>query len=366
LRNQTAKFNQDVLWNNPIIEKNQLSGKDQLRINNLLLVAILTIYSLFFNGCQSDQDIHVFRYCHSQPKQHPRSKSMIYFKEALEKQSKGKIIVENYFSAVLGTEFEVLDMVATGALQGTRGGGFTNVHKKYNLFLLPFLVNDWDEALKLLNSDFTKNINKEAKASGFHVPACGISQGFRAHTNNVRPIKSPLDLKGLKMRVPQQEVYVINAQILGANPQELPFSEVYMALKLGVVDGQDNPPSNIWDSKIYEVQKYLTITNYATGPDPFMVNLKWYNSLPPDLQRIFDKVAVEAIQFSDKLNREKELEYIQQLSKKLETNYVTKENIEKFRKATKPVYQYFIDKGYFTWDDIEEARKCIRNDIIGN
>ena len=132
-----------------------------------------------------------------------------------------------------------------------------------------------------------------------------------------------------------------------------------MALKLGVVDGQDNAVSNIWDFKVYEVQKYLTITNYATGPDPFMVNLDWYNSLPDDLKRIFDEVAVETMIYSDQLNREKEIEYLKLLSGKLKTNYVTPENIEKFREATKPVYQYFIAKGYFTWDDINEARASV-------
>ena len=251
-------------------------------------------------------------------------------------------------------------MVATGALQGTRSGAFTNVNKKYNIFLLPFLVKDWDQALKLLNSDFTKRINEESKANGFHVPACGISQGFRAHTNNVRPIETPDDLKGLKVRVPPQEVFVINAQALGVNPQELPYSEVYMALKMGVVDGQDNAVSNIWDYKVYEVQKYLSITNYATGPDPFMVNLHWYNKLPDELKIIFDEIAVETITYSDQMNREKESEYIERLSEKLITNYVSPENLEQFRKITEPVYQYFIDKGYFSWDDIEEARKCIR------
>jgi C4-dicarboxylate-binding protein DctP len=286
--------------------------------------------------------------------------SMTFFKQELEKRTKGKIKVENYFSAVLGTEFEILDMVATGALQGTRSGGFTNVNKKYNIFMLPFLVEDWDQALKLMSSDFTKKINEESKVNGFHVPACGISQGFRAHTNNVRPIKNPDDMKGLKMRVPQQEVYVINASVLGVNPQEIPYSEVYMALKLGVVDGQDNAVSNIWDFKVYEVQKYLTITNYATGPDPFMVNLDWYNSLPDDLKKIFDEVSVETMNYSDQLNREKEIEYLKLLSGKLQTNYVTAENIEKFREATKPVYQYFIDKGYFTWDEINEARASIK------
>jgi len=326
----------------------------------LIVVAALMTF-LFINGCVSDKDIYVFKYSNSQPENHPRSRSMIFFKKELEKRTNGKITVQNYFSAVLGTEFEVQDMVATGALQGTRGGGFTNANKKYFIFMLPFLVKNWDQALKLINSDFTKKINADARANGYHIPACGISQGFRVHTNNVRPINTPDELKGLKMRVPQQEVFVVNAQTLGVNPQELPSSEIYMALKTGVVDGQDNPASNIWDFKIYEVQKYLTVTNYATGPDPFMVNLAWYNKLPENLKLIFDEVAVETMKYSDQLNRESEVEYLQQLSKKLEINYLTPENLEKFKEATRPVYNYFIDKKYFTWDDINEARACLKN-----
>ncbi len=262
----------------------------------------LLVTSAILNGFIFAQEIYLFKYSHSQPEQHPRSQSMTFFKEELERRTAGRIKVENYFSAVLGTEFELQDLVATGALQGTRGGGFTNANKKYYILMLPFLVENWDQASKLVASDFTKEINAEAESNGYHIPVCGISQGFRAHTNNVKPIETPDDLKGLKMRVPQQEVYVINARILGVNPQELPYSEVYMALKTGVVDGQDNAVSNIWDYKVYEVQKYLTISNYAIGPDPFMVNLEWFNSLPADLQVIFDAVAVEAMNYSDELN----------------------------------------------------------------
>jgi C4-dicarboxylate-binding protein DctP len=161
------------------------------------------------------------------------------------------------------------------------------------------------------------------------------------------------------MRVPPQEVYVINAQVLGVNPQEIPYSEAYMALKLGVVDGQDNAVSNIWDYKIYEVQEFLTITNYAIGPDPLIVNLEWYDELPDNLKKIFDEVAVEAMNYSDQLNREKEAEYISLLSEKLKTNFVTPENREKFREASRPVYQYFIDKEYFSWEDIHEVRTSL-------
>jgi len=160
------------------------------------------------------------------------------------------------------------------------------------------------------------------------------------------------------MRVPSQEVYVQTARAFGANPQELPSIEIYQALQTGVVDGQDNPPSNIWDYKIHEVSKYLTISHYSTGPDPFMVNLKWYEKLPADLQRIFDEVALETMAWSDQRSREKEREYVVKLGATLEVNYLTGEELIPFQTAVRPVYQHFVDQGDFDWDDIETARKA--------
>jgi C4-dicarboxylate-binding protein DctP len=223
-------------------------------------------------------------------------------------------------------------------------------------------VDDWDQALRLVNSDFMQGVNTRARENGFHVPATGISQGFRAHTNNVRPIRHPEDLKGLKMRVPMQDVYVQTALAFGSNPQEISYVEVYQALQTGVVDGQDNAPANIWDFKIHEVSKYLTITNYATGPDPLMVNLAWYESLPADLKRIFDEVARETIALSDRLNREKEKEYIALLSERLETNHVTGDDLEPFREAIRPVYRRFVEKGDFSMEDLQRARRAARGD----
>ena len=285
---------------------------------------------------------------------------MLFFKKQLETKTKGKIKVELFFSGVLGNERELMDLVATGVLQGTRGGFFADANPKFNLITLPFLVDGWDQALRLVNSSFMKKINIGARENGFHIPATGISQGFRAYTNNKKPIKHPNDLKGMKMRVPMQEVYVQTALAFGSNPQELPFIEVYHALQTGVVDGQDNAPSNIWDFKIYEVSNYLTINNYATGPDPFMVNLKWYESLPNDLQKIFDDVARETIAISDKLNRKQESEFIQKLAQHLEVNYLTDDELEPFRKAVIPVYQYFVDQGSFSFEEIDKAREAAR------
>jgi C4-dicarboxylate-binding protein DctP len=287
---------------------------------------------------------------------------MVFFENELEARTDGKIQVENYFSATLGSEREMMDMVATGALQGTRGGLFADANPKFVIFMLPFLVSDWDQATRLLNSDLTKRINEGARLRGFHIPATGISQGFRAHTNNVRPINTAGDLAGLKMRVPPQEIYVLTAQALGASPQEMPVSEVYSALKTGVLDGQDNPPSNIWDYKFFEVQRFMTITNYATGPDPFIVDLNWYERLPADLKKTFDQVAIEAIAYSDELNRESEQDYISLLEQEMEVNYVGEDDLDSFRQLTDPVVRDFIERGVFTDEDLRIAREIARGE----
>jgi len=287
---------------------------------------------------------------------------MLFFEEQLEARSDQRISVENYFSGVLGDEREMMDMVATGVLQGTRGGLFADANPRYNLFMLPFLVEDWDQAERLIQSPLTVEINAAARDNGFHVPATGISQGFRAHTNSVRPIRGPQDLKGLKMRVPPQQVYVLAAQAFGASPQEMPASEIYGALRTGVLDGQDNPPSNIWDYHIHEVQDYMTITHYSTGPDPFIVDLEWYDALPEELQSVFDSVAVETMRLSDRLNRTAEQEMIDKLARELEINYLTGDALLPFQELSTTVYDYFIEQGTVTLQDIQRAKRLARGE----
>ena len=301
-----------------------------------------------------------FRYAHSQPARHPRSQSMVFFEQELERRTGGRIQVENYFSGLLGNERELMDLVATGVLEGTRGGHYADANRKYSLMELPFLVDDWDQALRLIASDFMARINYQARRNGFHVPACGISQGFRAHTNNVRPLRTPDDLEGLKMRVPPQETYIVTARAFGANPQEMPFLETYQAAKTGVIDGTDNAASNLWEMNFYEVQTYLSVINYSIGPDPLMVNLDWYEALPTSLQSVFNEVSRAAMRYSDQLNRTSEAEYLDRLSARLQTNYVTGEDRRAFQRKVQPVYEYFVDKGTFTWEEINEARRVAR------
>jgi len=342
--------------------KNFASGSNKPHLSGSGKISHLFAVLIVLVSATAAADDIVFRYGHSQPPQAPRSQSMVYFKEQLERRTDGRITVENYFSGTLGSEREMMDMVATGVMQGTRGGLFVDASPKFVLFMLPFIVEDWDQATRLVNSELTKEINRDATKNGFHIPATGISQGFRAHTNSVRPIRSPADLAGLKMRVPPQEIYVRTAIAFGASPQEMPASDIYSALKTGVLDGQDNPPSNIWDYNIYEVQQFMTIMHYSTGPDPFIVDLVWYEALSPDLQLVFDEVAVETMKYSDELNRELESEYIDKLTDHLQVDVLTPSEIQAFRALIGPVYQSYVERGVISEDEIRRARSIAVGD----
>jgi len=290
---------------------------------------------------------------------------MLFFEQELERRSGGRIKVENYFGGILGTEREMADAVAMGALQGTRGGMFEDASIKFNIVLLPFLVESWDEAMCLVRSPWMMQVAAEGRARGFHIPAVGISQGFRAHGSKKRAIRTVADFEGLKIRVPDaQEVFHRMENALGANPQGIAQAETYSALKTGVVDGTTAPPSDLWDRRQYEVLDWITIDSHATGPDPLMVNLAWYERLPADLRVMFDEVAKETLEYSDELYSETEQQIIEDLGEKVEIIRLTPSVRAQMETRIRPVYDFFVRRGDYAWDDINAAvaasRSCDR------
>lgn len=308
------------------------------------------------NAREADAATYLFKYSNSQTDTHPRSISMYFFKDLVEGASGGRIKVELYTSGVLGKEAEVLDMVKTGALQGCRGGLFERANKHYLLYTLPFFFENTDQVLKLMRGDFGKMVNEGAQKNGYYIPACGVAGGFRNITNNLRPIKSPADIKGMKMRTPPIDMTIKTFKTIGANPQMVAYTETYMALKSGVVDGQENPFSNTTDMKFYEAQKYLSVVNWQIHPDPLYVNPAWYKGLPDDLKAIFDASAKAAMIYSDTVWLNSEMKYLTFLQSKLETNFLTPDDVKKFAETAKPVWQHYVDEGYFSWDDINKAQ----------
>jgi TRAP-type C4-dicarboxylate transport system substrate-binding protein len=211
-----------------------------------------------------------------------------------------------------------------------------------------------------MRGEFGQKVNQGAMKNGIYVPACGVAGGFRNITNNVRPITKPEDLKGLKMRTPPIDMTIKTFKTLGANPQMVAYTETYMALKSNVVDGQENPFSNTVDMKFYEAQKYLSVVNWQIHPDPFYVNPDWYAKLPADLKHIFDASAKAAMKYSDTIWLNSENTYLNFLKTKLKTNTLSPEDTAKFAEAAKPVWQQYVDDGFFSWDDINSAQKIAK------
>lgn len=326
------------------------------KLTLIFFVTVLAVSLLLTVGpTKSLAKTYVFKYANTQSENHPRSKSMVFFKNTLEKASGGRIKVELYFSGVLGKEAEVLEMIKMGTVQGCRGGLFERANKKYLMYTLPFLFEDAEKVVAVMRSDLGKKINKGAMANGFYIPATGVAGGMRNITNSKRPIKNVEDLKGLKMRTPPIDVTIRTFKALGANPQQVAYTETYMALKTKVVDGQENPFSNAVDMKFYEAQKYLSVVNWQVHPDPLYVNPAWYNSLPDDLKAIFDAVAEATMIYSDTIWLNSEVGYYNILKDKLIVNHMDPKNRKGFVKGVKGVWQYYVDKDYFTWDEINEA-----------
>ena len=219
---------------------------------------------------------------HAQPEGNPRFVSMEKFAEDVSAATNGHVTVEVYGNGQLGTEKEMLEQVVAGTIQGMRGGQF-DFSPRLLMFTLPFLTQTRAQVTALLQSDLAKSVCAEAEAeTGTVIINLCDAGGYRQFSNSKHPITKPDDLKGLKMRTNGMKTIDMTFQALGATTTTIPYSDLYMGLKTGVADGQENPWVNVQGMKFYEVQQYFTEVNYQVHPDPFYVNAAWWNSLPEE------------------------------------------------------------------------------------
>ena len=287
---------------------------------------------------------------HSHSTGAPRHMSLLVFKQLVEKNSDGAIIVEIYPAGQLGSEGEMTESVKMGTLEATRGGSFDIVAKELSVYMMPFLFNSPEDFVVIARGPIGDEVAEHGLEEGVAILATGDAGGLRQWTNNVRPITSPEDIKGLKMRTPPIESIIKIMEALGANPVSIPYAELYMALKTGVADGEENPLVNIGDKKFYEVQKYITMSNYQIHPDPFFVNNEWLESLPAYLKDIVVDAAKESMKYSDTLMTEAGEAYMGVIEENMEVTTLTDDQIQVFVDMCAPVYDYFIDEGWFTAD----------------
>ncbi len=208
---------------------------------------------------------------------------------------KAKVVV--FGSSQLGSDEELLQKLLLGtadmALPSTV---MSSVVPEFGLFEMPYLVKDREHMKKIEAEIVMPTLAPAADAKGYKVLAVW-ENGFRHITNNVRPITKPEDLSGIKLRTPSGEWRVKMFQAYGANPTPMSFSEVFTALQTGVVDGQENPLTQIVSGNFQEVQDYLSMTGHVYTPAYLLVGLNTWNSLPENVRQILEETAKETQQF---------------------------------------------------------------------
>lgn len=226
------------------------------------------------------------------------------FKELIEQSSNGNIKIQIFHSASLGNETEILQQVQMNTVQMAiiTGGPFDTFDPIVRVVNYPFLFKSNEQADQILDGPLGVQILKSLESSGFK-GLCFSENGFRNLTNNKRPVKSPEDVKGLKIRVMASTIHKAIWQDLGANPTPMPWP-IYTELEQGVIDGQENPLWVMEVYKFYEIQKYMTLTRHVYSFHIDVASLKWWKTLDSKTQDMIQKAMYEAAVFQRKQNRD--------------------------------------------------------------
>src|SRR5437879_2459312 len=228
----------------------------------------------------------------------PPESSAVAFKwmcEELTKRSGGSLNVVFHGATLLTKELEVMDAVKSGNVAfGNPGGAACTVFPEMCVFLTPFLVRDYNHAYAMFNGEIGRNLDETFQKKYKLKVMFFYDYGFRHFWNSRKPINTPADLKGLKMRVQQGRVFADTVNGLGASAVPMAWGEVIPAAQQGVIDGADLPIVNINALKIYEVSKYASLTFHNYGPTLVVMNLAIWQGLPPDQQKLILDVGREA------------------------------------------------------------------------
>jgi len=325
--------------------------KKMAKISLLLLIVLLVISTIAFGADKK----FVIKFGHGSTEINARHKAALMFKDIVENQTNGNVKVEIYPNEILGNEREMLESVQLNNLQMTCGGTglFGGFYPQIGVIELPYIFDNFEQAWKILDGPFGKKLSEPLTDKGIHVLAYW-ENGFRQVTNSSRPINVPQDLKGIKIRTPEAPVYIGIFKALGANPTPMPFGELYMALRQGTVDGQENPLTNIYASKFYEVQKYCSLTRHMYSPLPLAISEIFWKKLPKEYQDIVQEAANKSRDYHRSLIKTDDENLVKELEKEgMVVN--TPPSLEPFREGVQAVYEEF--KPVFG-DLIQELQKA--------
>ena len=287
----------------------------------------------FSSGALAADKVIEIKVGHGDVESHPLHLTWVHFKEVLEKESNGHFKISIYPNGQMGGDRELTEAVQMGNITATAvsSSPVAAFNKDFFALDMPFMFKDRPAAYavldgklgELLSASLDKN---NLKGMGF------FENGFRVLTNSVRPVHSPDDLKGMKLRTMQNSVHLAMWKALGSNPTPMSYNEVFTALQQGTIDGQENPTPQIWNAKFYEVQKYLTISNHSYTPYVLFFNKDFYDELSDADKKLIASASRQMIEYNRKLATERADEAMENIRKAgLQIIDLTPEQLAMFR-----------------------------------
>lgn len=326
-----------------------MRNKHNMRVV-LLLIFVLLATSL--TGCgqknQSNsggknENSIVLKASHVLQEEHPYHDGFLKMKEIVEQKTNGEVQIEVFANAVLGEETESVEKMIKGTIDMATlsPSGMTTLVKEYYACDLPFNFRNEEEARAFYDGEIGDILFEKTEEIGL-VGLAWWEYGFRNVCNGKVPVRTPEDMKGLKIRIQNSPVHIATMKALGANPVPLGFSEVYTSLQQGVIDGWETPPIAILTGRYYEVQDYYSLTGHFYDPSPVYISKKTWDKLTPEQQEILKEAAIEARDYMRELISEQTDKAIEEIKEKgMEVIEINEEEYKAFQEATKDVYKEF-------------------------
>lgn len=282
-------------------------------------------------------------------------KGLARFADLVKERTKGEIEVQVFPASQLGTEQEILEGVQLGTIHMFEGstGAVGRFLPELEAFAGPYIWRDQDHLLKTVRGPIGEHLTQKLlKNYPMRILDMGWVFGRRNLTTKNTLVRKPADMKGLKIRVQPVTIYLETIKGMGGNPTPIDWKEVYMALQTGVADGQENPFNVIYTAKLFEVQKYLMLTEHMLQNQSVVISEKVYQSLTPDQRKIVLQSAFDAGNYQNDLIAKDEVESLEKLKQAGMTVIGPKEGLDReaFRKATRYVFDLFKEKwepGFF-------------------
>jgi tripartite ATP-independent transporter DctP family solute receptor len=291
----------------------------------------------------------VLKYAHFQPAKddQPKHVAALAFKEQVEKATNGSIKVEIYPAGQFGKDQPTMEGVKLGTLElaVAHDGAIATVYKQIGVLGIPFLYENHEHAWRVYDSKWKDEMSADMiKKTGIRM--LGVADnGVRHFTNSQKPIHTPADMKGMKIRIQPSPVYKTLVESLGASASAIPWAELPTALQQKVVDGQENGVTNILAASLYQSQKYVTLDGHVWSIHAYLINERFYQGLTPTEKKAVDEGAQKAIAIHRKMTSDQDKNAKQILEKVgMQVYTPTAAQIGEFRKLAQPPVKQWAEK----------------------